>query len=232
MLVCHIESKFGIVNVQAVILISHKSPMQAVLRSIGFECIEFVFYLAVYVFVLALTFAALGLNDPDGAIFFHYNVVGIEQPLFLYAVHIYNREILLTRVSVFVDPLNIFTLFAILLKQHFTGAADETCGKAGGILVVGVREIFNLALNAGVIFEEILFRDMECADFRIQHQTHLLRHLRRNITEFFFQLVLIVDDEGVEFCRFQSNQLLGRIAALTEQALQNGLYLVLRHADG
>ncbi len=72
MFICHIDSKFGIVDVQAIILISHKSPMQAMLRCIGFECIEFVFYLAVYVFVLAFAFAALGLNDPDGAILFHY----------------------------------------------------------------------------------------------------------------------------------------------------------------
>lgn len=78
MLICHIDSKFGIVDVQAVILISHKSPMQTMLRCIGFECIEFVFYLAVYVFVLALTFTALGLNNPDGAVFFHYDVVGIQ----------------------------------------------------------------------------------------------------------------------------------------------------------
>ena len=70
MLICHIDSKFSIVDVQAVILISHKSPMQTMLRCIGFECIEFVFYLAVYVFVLAFAFTAFGLNYPDGAIYF------------------------------------------------------------------------------------------------------------------------------------------------------------------
>ncbi len=231
-LICHIDSKFGIVNVQPVILISHKSPMQAVLRCIGFECIEFVFYLAVYIFVLSLAFATLGFDDPNGAVFFHYNIVSIEQPLLLYAVHIYDGEVLLTRVTVLIDPLNIITLLAILLEQHFTGAADEACGKAGRILVVGVSEVFYLALNAGVVFKEVLLRNMKYACFRMQSYTHLLRHLRRNITEFLFQLMLIVDDKGVEFSGFQRNQLLGRITALAEHALQNGFYLVLRHADG
>ena len=136
--ICHVDGKFGVVNIQSVILITHKSPMQAVFRCIGFECIEFIFYLAVDIFIMALAFAALGFDYPDGTVFFHHDIVGIEQPLFLNAVQINDREILLPRVSVFVDPLNIIASFAILLKKYFTCAADKTCGKTGSIVVIGI----------------------------------------------------------------------------------------------
>jgi hypothetical protein len=57
------------------------------LRSIVLECIEFVLNLNVDILVLVL---ALGLNNPDSAVFLHNDIVSIEEPLILKPIPIYD----------------------------------------------------------------------------------------------------------------------------------------------
>lgn len=85
--------------------------MEGMLRSIVFECIEFVLNLNVDILVLAL-----GLNNPDSTVFLHNDIVSIEEPLILKPIPIYDGEVLLTGVSVLIDPFNIITAFTELLK--------------------------------------------------------------------------------------------------------------------
>ena len=90
--------------------------MEGMLRSIVLECIEFVLNLPIDVLVLAFGLATLGLNNPDSAVFFHNYIVSIEESLILKPIPIYDGEVLLTGVSVLVDPFNIIAAFAELFK--------------------------------------------------------------------------------------------------------------------
>ena len=116
MVIYHIMCEFCIVNIKLIVFVSNKSPMEGMFRSIVLECIEFVLNLNVDILVLALGLATLGLNNPDSAVFFHNYIVSIEEPLILKPIPIYDGEVLLTGVSVLVDPFNIITAFAELLK--------------------------------------------------------------------------------------------------------------------
>ena len=151
-------------DIKLMILIPHEAPMQVVPGSIDLECIELVLNLTVDVFALTSGLAAFGFDNPDGAVLFHDNVVSIEKPLLPDAVHIDNGKILLPGIAVFVYPFNIVSALTMLLKQHFTGAADNTGSKTGSVLLVGIGEIFRFVLHIRVITEEILFRNMECAE--------------------------------------------------------------------
>ena len=108
--------EFCIVDIKLIIFVSDKSPVEGMLRSIVLECIEFVLNLNVGILVLALGLATLGLNNPDSAVFLHNDIVSIEEPLILKPIPIYDGEVLLTGVSVLIDPFNIITAFAELLK--------------------------------------------------------------------------------------------------------------------
>ena len=116
MVICHIMFEFCIVDVKLIVFISDESPVEGMLRSIVFECIEFVLNLNVDILVLALGLATLGLNNLDSAVFFHNYIVSIEEPLILKPIHIYDGEVFLTGVSVLIDPFNIITAFAELFK--------------------------------------------------------------------------------------------------------------------
>lgn len=116
MVICHIMCEFCIVDVKLIVFVSDESLVEGMLRSIVFECIEFVLNLNVNILVLALGLATLGLNNPDSFIFLHNYIVSIEEPLILKPIPIYDGEVLLTGVSVLIDPFNIITAFAELLK--------------------------------------------------------------------------------------------------------------------
>ena len=90
--------------------------MEGMLRSVFLKSVEFVLNLPIDVLVLTFGLAALGLNNPDSAVFLHNYLVSIEEPLILKPIPIYDGEVLLTGVSVLVDPFNIITAFAELLK--------------------------------------------------------------------------------------------------------------------
>lgn len=111
MVICHIMCEFCIVDVKLIVFVSDESPVEEMFRSIVLECIEFVLNLNVDILVLAL-----GLNNPDSAIFLHNYIISIEEPLILKPFPIYDGEVLLTGVSVLIDPFNIITAFAELLK--------------------------------------------------------------------------------------------------------------------
>ena len=193
--------------------------MQSLFSSVYLERIEFVLNLTVDIFILALGLAALGFYNPYGAILLHHNVVCVKQPLMLNRIHIDDGEILLSGIAVFIHPLNIGATLAVLLKQHFRGAAHEAGGKAGGIFHIGIVQVFDLVLHTGVILEEVLLRDMECGFLRVEQQAHLFCHIGCDIKEFLFQSMLIVDDKGIEFCCFQREQLFVGAVALAEQTL-------------
>ena len=89
MVIRHIMSKFRIVDIKLIVFVSNKSPMEGIFSSIALECIEFVRKLNIDIFVLALGLTALGLNDPDGAILLHNDIISIEQPLILKSVHVH-----------------------------------------------------------------------------------------------------------------------------------------------
>lgn len=93
--------------------------MEGMLRSIVLECIEFVLNLNVDILVLALGLATLGLNNPDSAVFLHNDIVSIEEPLILKPIPIYDGEVLLTGVSVLIDPFNIITAFGRIAQIAF-----------------------------------------------------------------------------------------------------------------
>jgi len=116
MVICHIMCEFCIVDVKLIVFVSDESPVEGMLRSIVLECIEFVLNLNVNILVLALGLATLGLNNLDSSIFLHNCIVSIEEPLILKPIPIYDGEVLLTGVSVLIDPFNIITGFAELLK--------------------------------------------------------------------------------------------------------------------
>ena len=100
MVISHILSKLRIIDIELIILIPHEAPMQVMLSGIGLKRIELIFDLTVDVLVLTPGFAALGFDHPDSAVLLHHDIVGIEQPLLLNAVHIDDGEILLSSVAV------------------------------------------------------------------------------------------------------------------------------------
>ena len=121
MVICHIMCEFCIVDVKLIVFVSDESLVEGMLRSIVFECIEFVLNLNVGILVLALGLATLGLNNPDSSTFLHNYIVSIEEPLILKPIPIYDGEVLLTGVSVLIDPFNIITAFAEFLMYYEQG---------------------------------------------------------------------------------------------------------------
>lgn len=121
MVICHIMCEFCIVDVKLIVFISDESPVEGMLRSIVFECIEFVLNLNVDILVLVLGLATLGLNNPDSSIFLHNYIVSIEEPLILKPIPIYDGEVLLTGVSVLIDPFNI----SLRLSQNCSNSISD-----------------------------------------------------------------------------------------------------------
>lgn len=66
--------------------------------------------------------------------------------MFADAIYIDNGKILLSRITVFVDLLDVIPTLTVLLKQHFVGVANHIGGKSGGIVLVDVGLIFYTSL--------------------------------------------------------------------------------------
>ena len=115
-IISHIDCEFCIVDVEPVIFVPDEAPMEAVLGGIALEGVELVFDLWIDVLVLALRFAALGLDHPDRSVFLHDDVVCVEQPLVAQSVQINDGEILLAGIAVLIDPVDIVPALAILLE--------------------------------------------------------------------------------------------------------------------
>ena len=88
MIISHINGEFRIIDIQPIILVPDEAPMEAVLGGIALEGVELVFDLWIDVLVLALRFAALGLDHPDRSILFHDDIVCVKQPLMAQGVQI------------------------------------------------------------------------------------------------------------------------------------------------
>ena len=112
----HIDGEFRIIDIQPIILVPDEAPMEAVLGGIALEGVELVFDLWIDVLVLALRFAALGLDHPDRSVLLHDDVVCVEQRLVAQSVQINDGEILLAGIAVLIDPFDIVPAFAILLE--------------------------------------------------------------------------------------------------------------------
>ena len=64
-IVSHINGKFRVIDIQQIVLITHKAPLNALLGSIVLESVKFVFDLIVDIFIFAFAFSAFGFDNPD-----------------------------------------------------------------------------------------------------------------------------------------------------------------------
>ena len=117
MFIGHVNGKLCIIYIEFLIFISNEAPMQMMFTGILFECTELIANLQIDILVFPMAFSALGFDNPDFSILFHNNVICIKKPLVLQAVQIDNRKILLSFISVFIDPVNIPAPFTMLFKE-------------------------------------------------------------------------------------------------------------------
>lgn len=116
-LICHITGKFCVVDIQAIILVPDETPMKIMVSGIISEGIKFIFNLSVYIFIFSFHFAAFCFDYPYGTILLHNNIISVEQPLMKQSVSVNDGKVLLTSITILVDPLDIFTTFAVLFKK-------------------------------------------------------------------------------------------------------------------
>ena len=166
------------------IFITDKPPTEVPTFSILLKGIELVFNLSVDIFTLTLILTAFCFDDPDGSIFFLYNIIGIEKPLLLNTVQIYDGEILLAGIAILVYPVDIDAVLTVLFKELLAGAAYETGREAGGITAVCAGKIPDLIFYIGIVTEKILLRKGEDTLFGVK-DTGLKCHVSRDIPEFF-----------------------------------------------
>ncbi len=85
-------------------------------------------------------------------------------------VQIHDGEILLAGITVFIHPFDIIPAFAELLEQLLGGAADEGCGVARCVFFIRIGKILDFFFYSGIVFEEILLRDVECHGGACHHR--------------------------------------------------------------
>lgn len=71
-----------------------------------------------------MSFSTFGFNYPDRAIFLLDNIVNIEEPLMLQTIDVDDREILLTGITIFINPFDIISCFTKLFKQYLRCRAN------------------------------------------------------------------------------------------------------------
>ena len=77
----------------------HKAPMKVVLLGVFLKCIKLIFDLTVNVFDVT----SLSFDDPNISVGSLNDVIRIKEPLLSDTIHIDDRKILLTRVTIFVN---------------------------------------------------------------------------------------------------------------------------------
>ena len=95
----HIFSVDCIIYVQILINVTHKAPMKVVLLGVFLKCIKLIFDLTVNVFDVT----SLSFDDPNISVGSLNDVIRIKEPLLSDTIHIDDRKILLTRVTIFVN---------------------------------------------------------------------------------------------------------------------------------
>ena len=78
----------------------HKAPMKVVLLGVFLKCIKLIFDLTVNVFDVT----SLSFDDPNISVGSLNDVIRIKEPLLSDTIHIDDRKILFTRVTIFVNP--------------------------------------------------------------------------------------------------------------------------------
>ena len=77
----------------------HKAPMKVVLLGVFLKCIKLIFDLTVNVFDVT----SLSFDDPNISVGSLNDVIRIKEPLLSDTIHIDDRKILLTRVTILVN---------------------------------------------------------------------------------------------------------------------------------
>ena len=78
----------------------HKAPMKVVLLGVFLKCIKLIFDLTVNVFDVT----SLSFDDPNISVGSLNDVIRIKEPLLSDTIHIDDKKILFTRVTIFVNP--------------------------------------------------------------------------------------------------------------------------------
>ena len=113
------------------------------------------------------------------------DIICVKKPLMLYSVNIYDRKILLSRISVFIYPFDVISCFAILFKKHFRRTADKACCKSRCIVLIGIVQVFYFRFNSRIVFEAILLGNTEYRCFGISDKFRLNMNIRRYFTELY-----------------------------------------------
>ena len=82
----------------------HKAPMKVVLLGVFLICVKLFFDLTVNVFGVTSLHTTFSFDDPNISVGSLNDVIMIKEPLLSDTIHIDDRKILLTRVTIFVNP--------------------------------------------------------------------------------------------------------------------------------
>lgn len=82
----------------------HKAPMKVVLLGVFLKCIKLIFDLTVNVFGVTNLHTTLSFDAPNISVGSLNDIIRIKEPLLSDAIHIDDRKILLTRVTILVNP--------------------------------------------------------------------------------------------------------------------------------
>ena len=99
----HIFSVDCIINVQFLINVTHKAPMKVVLLGVFLKCIKLIFDLTLNVFGVTSLHTTFSFDNPNISVSSLNDVIRIKEPLLSDTIHIDDRKILLTWVTIFVN---------------------------------------------------------------------------------------------------------------------------------
>ena len=100
----HIFSVDCIIYVQFLINVTHKAPMKVVLLCVFLKCIKLIFDLTVNIFCVTSLHTTFSFDNPNISVSSLNDVIRIKEPLRSDTIHIDDRKILFTRVTIFVNP--------------------------------------------------------------------------------------------------------------------------------
>ena len=99
----HIFSVDCIIYVQFLINVMHKAPMKVVLLGVFLKCIKLIFDLTVNIFGVSSLHTTFSFGNPNISVSSLNDVIRIKEALLSDTIHIDDRKILLTWVTIFVN---------------------------------------------------------------------------------------------------------------------------------
>ena len=93
--------------------------MKVVLLGVFLKCIKLIFDLTVNVFGVTSLHTTFSFDNPNISVSSLNDVIRIKEPLLSDTIHIDDRKILLTRVTILVNPFYTISFFAETFKQTF-----------------------------------------------------------------------------------------------------------------